>query len=226
MTDETYAPSFTMRTSYSQIVDWVSFEQNTVPLKAGETVRVQYTITVPKDVPSGGQYAAIFAETTPEKLESSVGALSSKKRAGVLLRASVAGQTRKTGEVLTNTIPGWQSGSFRASTQLKNTGNIDQVATVERVVSAVSGKKFSKDKKDYIVYPNTTRRVNATWDGPALGGLYRVTQDVTFLGATDTTTAMVIYFTPIGVLLGGVVSIFLIGGIAYGVRRYNRTRQK
>ncbi len=226
MTDETYAPNFTTRTTHSQIVDWVSFEQTTVRLKAGETVRVAYTITVPKDVPSGGQYAAIFAETEPEKIENSAGALSSKKRAGVLLRANVAGQTRIAGEVLTNTIPGWQSGSFRASTQVKNTGNTDQSATVERIVTTVSGKEFSKDKKDYIVYPDTTRRINTTWDGPTLGGLYKITQNVTFLGTTNTTTTTVIYFTPIGALLSGAVSIFLIGGTIYGLRRYNHARQK
>jgi hypothetical protein len=53
---------------HSQIYKWIEFAEAEFRLGVGEEKRVEYTITVPENVVMGGQYAAIFAETTGERL--------------------------------------------------------------------------------------------------------------------------------------------------------------
>ena len=82
ISNEAYEVNFETETNRTQVSRWISFNQNadakkdseknwveeaTFELEPEQRQSVEYRIVVPKDVPAGGQYATIFAESIPEE---------------------------------------------------------------------------------------------------------------------------------------------------------------
>ena len=72
--DEDYNVSFSNENNRTQLARWIQFvnddgsltDKYSGSIPAGEKKTVNYRITVPEDVPAGGQYATIFAQTDPD----------------------------------------------------------------------------------------------------------------------------------------------------------------
>ena len=62
VTDENYSIDSETRTAYTDIVDWITFSQNEGHVEPNQNQEITVTVTVPDDVPAGGQYAMIYAE--------------------------------------------------------------------------------------------------------------------------------------------------------------------
>jgi hypothetical protein len=77
---------------HSQIYKWIEFSETEFSLEAGAEKTLQYTITVPENAITGGQYAAIFAETTGKKLEEGSSGLSTTIRTTSLLYVRIANE--------------------------------------------------------------------------------------------------------------------------------------
>lgn len=93
---ETGTPNFTA--SKEGLPSWITVEEK-VTLKAGERVKVPYTVTVPADADAGGHFAAIFLSTVPPTLGE--GQVSVGAKVGMLVLLKVTGDVKEEGGLLT-----------------------------------------------------------------------------------------------------------------------------
>ncbi|MDR0957316.1 MAG: hypothetical protein LBM09_01920, partial [Candidatus Nomurabacteria bacterium] len=62
--DSSCTEQYEVENEYNIMANWTKFEQaDFEDIQPGETAKVNFTITVPEDIPSGGQYVVMFAET-------------------------------------------------------------------------------------------------------------------------------------------------------------------
>lgn len=207
--DEGYNPDFETELAHTQISRWVSFEEEEFFLKPNESVEVSYKIEVPEDVPAGGQYAAIFAETKTSDTEQA--GLVASKRVGLLLYARLEGDTRESGDQVSSNIRGFYfAPPLKVSTLIENTGNVDfQARHTIGVESWFGGKEVYKDTKNYDVMPDTKRQIISTWEETPNFGFYKVSQTIEMLGETYTDTKNVLVL-PLYMIVIFIVAIAII----------------
>ena len=155
--------------------DWVVFDTAEGTLAPQESMEIGYTVDMPLDAGLGGHYAVLFAETQPsEDVEGNQ--IIRKKRVGSVLRVNVSGDINEQGSVVGSTIPGFiSSPPLKTTLDVKNDGNVDFTVLSSIKVSDVFGNtKYSNQKVDTIVYPDTTRSIEQNWDGASWLGLYKV----------------------------------------------------
>lgn len=227
VTNENYDAGFEGGTVRTQISRWISMPDTIFSLEPGGRVDVPYTVTVPAKVPSGGQYAVLFAETIGEEDTGGTRSVLSKKRVGMLVYASISGTTKEAGDVEFSASSWWQySTPLTVTWRVKNTGNTDFPTTSKLVVKDLSGKVvYQSEPRDYEVLPDTTRAIEASW-AQAHEGIYKVTVEAGLLGKTYAETHIV-FVKPTAILVGGVgVLIVVIGGVTYGVWRHHRHKTR
>ena len=224
VTNEQYDPEFTKETARTQISRWIILPEQEFTLKPGEEAKVPYTIAVPQDVASGGQYAVIFAETVVDDNET--GVIIAKKRVGMLVYGSTEGDTREDGAILSHTIRSWQyDPPLSSQWRVENRGNTDFATTTQMTVSSFWGKVlYESPKTENTVFPGTVRAMTLSWDEAGIG-VYRVATTVTFLDKTDQKEAIVLLMPPrvaVGILVGILV---LCAGIIFLLVRKQRTKK-
>ena len=190
VTNEEYLPDYVSTTNYTQIADWITFDQKTEKgtLQPGETVDVVYTVNVPKDAPAGGQYAALMAQTDSGNDENAT--INVVHRVGMILYAAVPGETRSSGEIVKNSVNTFYfNPPLTVSSLVKNTGNVEQTATYTVKIyplfsnEAVYNNEEQPDSKD--IMPDTSRFNAITWEGAPSIGIFRVTQIIDFAGQEE-----------------------------------------
>lgn len=162
---------------------------------------IHYRITVPEDAPAGGQYLAFLVRGQSLDVDSNSDAseiaVKNNSQVAVLLYATVSGETRETGSILENKIQRFSLGSpVKASSLLENTGNVHLPATyVLHVVSFFSNEEVyttEESPTENAVVPNTSLYSEQTWGDTPVLGLYRVSQEISFAGETNTSESLVI----------------------------------
>ena len=195
--NEAYDPDYAAATTYTQIAEWITFDQKTQTgtLQPGTTVEVAYTVNVPKDAPAGGQYAALMAQT--ESGNSSDATVAVVHRVGMILYAAIPGETRNSGEIISNTVnPFYFNPPLTVSSLVKNTGNVEQTATYTVKIyplfsnEAAFSNEEEPDSRD--IYPDTSRFNSITWDGAPQIGIFNVEQTIEFAGQVSTNSHLVI----------------------------------
>lgn len=161
---EDYAPTFEKSGARNDIVRWITFEQSNYTLKPQESVDIKFTITVPESIPSGGQYAAIFAQSEQTNAEG----INLAARAGMLLYAHTDGTTIDDTKYLSSKFPFWlhTGGTISTTARFINQGNTD--ATVSGQLKArnlLTGETvFEGETVEKFVLPDTTRAMHLDWD--------------------------------------------------------------
>ena len=151
VTDDDYSNEFTTETNYSQITRWITFQDDsgsfvTNPIYSvapGEKKTIVYRITVPDDIPEGGQYATIMAETIPNSSTSEANTMSidTVTRVGLILIGHGSGSTDNIAEIVDYKLTGFFTRSeVEASAVVKNTGNTDFSATYTLTAKSIFGK--------------------------------------------------------------------------------------
>jgi len=228
MNDSAYSqPDFTHPSDRTLIASWITFEKDSYLLEAGQTLTVPYTIQVPQDLPGGGQYGVIFAETEGEVDTTSGNAVVSKKRVGMVLYAQVPGAARIDGSVdafSTQWLQMDQSPVFRHT--VTNSGNTHFDATVSYSVEDLGGKQIASDKITSVVLPDTTRAIELAWKNTPSFGLYNVTRTVSFLDTTESSKQLVLRVTPLFGLIILAVIVCGIGGVGYAIYRVRSSRRR
>ena len=193
--DINYAPIYTVTNAYTQIVNWITFDEYDDYLEPGEMSIVHYHINVPKDAPGGGQYAVVFAETKDATGEDQ--SVRANARAGMIVRAKVAGVTRETGEITKTIIPGFLlAPPISATATFKNTGNVDADARMSiKIEKYFSGEVIydgTNDQLEKTILPDTTRDLNISWANVPRLGIFKVTLNTEFMGDAEVKTRIVI----------------------------------
>lgn len=189
-----YNPDFATENNYTQIVKWITFAEPSGELAPHSNKDIKYTIKVPADVPSGGQYATIVAETPAQTQAGSIEIISS---VGSILYAHIGSNTREEGSLVSQNIWPFQIGSpITTENTVKNTGNVDfDVTTTLKVSKLLTGNTVYDDSEDPLVQtvlPDSTRFIRSSWyDTPKLG-VFTVTQTTSFLDQTYDLSGIVI----------------------------------
>ncbi|MCL2001941.1 DUF916 domain-containing protein [Candidatus Saccharibacteria bacterium] len=216
-------------TARSQISRWISFagQAKTAPstLAPNERRVIEFTINVPDSVPAGGQYAAIMAEVVPPP---DAGGVVTVRRVASLLHAHVNGNTLEQGAITERV---WRrryaSRQVNTSLTIANTGNTDFVAENSLIVQTLFGRTVSETRDPAkLVFPDTSRTFELNWQSKGPVGIYKLTQQSTFLGNTISATRWIVlipvWLVAAGILTLVVTSVFLVFGITKLRRRRYR----
>ena len=190
----TYAPIYSVRNAYTQIVNWIELEETDFTIEPYNSKIIPYTVKVPEDVPGGGQYASIFAETEIIDSEQSIHA---KGSIGMILIARVSGETRLTGEIVKTSIPRFiLAPPVSATATFRNEGNVDADATISiKIENYITGEMIydgTNDPLEKTILPDTTRDLNISWANVPRLGLLKVTLNTTFMGDAEVKTRVVL----------------------------------
>lgn len=211
-------PNFTAVTSTADLYQWVQFPQTKYHLQANKTVDVNYVVNVPSGAAPGGHYGVIFAEVQPSPASGSGNTITTKKRIGAIMYATVNGAVNLSGEPTGITIPFWQvEPPLHATAAAKNTGNTHFTDTLQLTVSDLFGNIKYQTSKDYPVLPQTTRTMSLDWATSPWFGLYKVKVQQKFLDKSAMSEGYVLMMPRyIPVIF---VVILLVGGVYAAARR-------
>lgn len=216
VTDENYDPNYEDESKYTDLAKWVTFSQTEGEVDANGSVKIDVNIDVPKDVPAGGQYAAIMVsmEKNDEDADGQGAAIGMTQRIGLVMYSEVEGNTRKEGKVIENKVPSFRfQPPIAASSVVENTGNVHVTATYTLQVFSLFGSEevYSNDSnpETRIILPETKRYNEISWDGAPALGIFKVKQTVNFLGQ-DSITEKVVFLCPIWFLFIILLLIFVI----------------
>lgn len=184
-----YTADLVTDSDYSAIAKWITIPEPTGELKPNETKEVEFTITVPKDAPAGGQYAAITVASNNDEATGEGVAIQNIFEMASVIYARVDGKTVHEGEVLKNTIPGFSvTTPVTLSALINNKGNVHEDATF-----IITAKDFftgrvilpteeNNGQYSELIMPDSTRQVERELnDLPALG-IIKVNQTIYYNG--------------------------------------------
>ena len=218
VTNENYDAQFEKTSKNTDLYQWVKFAQVSYHLNPGERVEISYDLQIPATAAPGGHYGVIFAETQPDAGQEA--SVLRKKRVGSVVLATVDGDVKREGKLLTSAAPFWQtSPPLTVSNRVENAGNTDFQANVLTKVTDLFGSVKYSEQKNYVVYPGTIRNIAFSWDKSPWFGLFKVNQTVTVLDK-PTTTSHFVLMAPRWLAL--VLIILLIVGAGYGLLQRKR----
>ncbi len=222
--DEDYNLSFSDETLRTQLTQWIKFinedgsliDKFSASIPAGADYAVNYRVSVPDSVPSGGQYAVILVQTdTDENVEGA--GVQTISRVGVVLYGRTDGDTIEESELVSYNIPSFMTdGKINASSVVKNIGNVDFEAKYSFYVKSIIGKDlYSVINKTNLILPDTQRKEEFVWEDTPTIGIFQVNYRVEAHGEIlkDETVFVVllpIYLIVIMILLLTIIVIWII----------------
>lgn len=224
--DENYAPDYNNTNQYTDIVEWIKFSTTSGKVGPNDEQEVAYTITVPADVPAGGQYAVIYAELTSNDSAGDTG-IAPIQRVGMKLYSNVEGNTRKTASIEENKIASFLfNPPISATSIVKNSGNTHAKAEYILQVYPLFGDEevYTNEENPVTltILPETRRFNTVSWDGAPHLGIFRVKQTVRIFGE-ESTTEKLVFLIPLWFLFIVLIIIFcIIFWIVSRIRNRNR----
>lgn len=238
--EDSYKLGFSNENNFTQITRWIKIKDNdgnyverpsfTIP--AGETLNIDYRIDTPNNIPAGGQYAVIFAQTISGSTNAS--GIKTEASAGIVIYGhSAEGTIDVSAEIRDMEIgQGTKSdGSNNANNNLygfakvKNTGNIDFFARGVLKVEPIFGfggyetASNSNSGNSPSVIPESERVVIDEWKETPSFGLYKVTWTITAGENTETIEKVVFLINPIIAIIAIIVLTIIVISIIIGVRK-------
>ena len=200
---------FTAEGEHGQIADWVSFNTPIEgKLEPNETKNISFTINVPKNAPTGGQYLSIqvTADGKPTDEENSQtksdndsngATIKEVKKMSHLVYAEITGSTNKKGEISDLNLPSFLlSGNITGSATVKNTGNVhgDAKYTLQ-IYPLFSGEEIYTNEEEpttFTILPDRERFAEVSWDQTPSVGIFNAIFTVEFEGETKQLSKMII----------------------------------
>lgn len=199
--DENYDAVYEKVGNYNQIVDWITVKNGTGTLAPNNGADITYTINVPKNAPSGGQYAAIRVTSVNDKDSEGLSGTSTsvKVKYGIAytIFAEIAGTTVRKGEVLDANVQSLLlDGNIKGTSTIKNTGNVHGTAKYTlKVFPLFSSEEVYTNEEDpatRTILPDRTLHNEISWDETPTFGIFNVVYTVEFEGVTTEVSKMVI----------------------------------
>lgn len=187
--NEDYDVNFAQETTRTQISRWIEFKDAegnwadtaTYTLAAGDKQNVSYRIVVPEDIPEGGQYAAIFAQTDPSDSAGGSG-IQTVSRAGLVIYGRTNGETNDSVEITDYDFHTLLThGNVNTGARVVNNGNTDVDAKYSMTVKTIFGKTLFERSNSYNVLPDTTRKIDMEWPDTPAFGIFKATARVSAL---------------------------------------------
>ncbi len=208
-----YENDYATETAYTEIAQWISFEQEVYTLTPGARVSVPFTITVPANAHGGGQYAAVFAEAIIDESSANTSTVKTIPRAAMLVYAKVDGEIDMAGRVVDQTIKNFYwNPPISTSAMVENTGNMDFTAKVTTTIMSFFGKENATEpiEDEFTIMPDTRRLIAQTWDGSPSLGIFKVRQEVTIMDDEPVVLERTVIIMPLFLLIIIVIALVLL----------------
>lgn len=213
--DENYELDKDTESDYTQLSKWITVDRSSGSIKPDESIEVEYTINVPRDVAGGGQYALINVKMLTDDSEQSEGsAFKVMQQIGFRVLANIAGTTRKTATITDNKVPSFIfNPPITVSSVVNNTGNVHAKAKYTLQVFPLFGDEEvytnEEDPLTLTILPETKRYNELSWDGAPALGIFRVKQTVKIFDEVSVTEKLV-FLCPIWFLFIVLLLIFCV----------------
>ena len=191
-------PDYETSNRYTQIADWITFAKTTGKIPANSETEVKYRVDVPKNASADGQYAVLMVETIPDLDNSPEGSsITPTYDVGMLIYASVDGETNECGKILSNTTNTFVfEPIITASSTVENCGNVHTDAKhILQVYPLFSDEEVYTNEEDpevITILPETRRFITSTWQNAPAFGIFKVKHTVTIFGETSTIEKIVL----------------------------------
>ena len=227
---EDYQMNFSHENLRTQVSRWITFKQDdgnysektTYKLKPGEDREITYRVTVPEDIPDGGQYALIFAEATSKSSAPSQNGVRVIPRLSLVIFGRTDGGTRQEAEITDVKLSSLLIGSdIESSALIKNTGNTDLNTSQELKVSTIFGKILYAKTENYPIYPDQPRRISMKANQkPSFGiSLYKVELNIKAHDKNYHRTAIVVSMSPIFAIISIILLTILVAWLIIFIKQ-------
>lgn len=192
---------FDISNNYNQISRWIKIKNTDgefvdkaeYGLAPGEEKKVTFSISVPNEAPSGGQYACIFMES--KRKEHIQGTIQAIPRVGSLVYAQIDGELKREAK-----LAGIEAKKFGNNIGVKanvaNTGNIDIQATLDVKIESVFGEELYRHTGVTTILPESNKTIYVEWGETPAVGIFRVKHELKALNITENETRIVFVISP------------------------------
>lgn len=233
--NENYDANFEKETNRTQLSRWIEFVnadgsttkeyKATVPAKTKSYVI--YRVTVPEDVPAGGQYAAIFVQTGDDVRPLETSGVQAISRVGVIAYGRSNGETEEQVEITDAHIPTFLlRGPVSATALVKNTGNTDIELTYDFKVTSIVGSELYHSEGKEPVLPDAARRVKLEWANTQPMGIFRVSYRVEALDQVYEDSKIIIILPFYMIILALFILTLLITWIIILIRKRRERKSR
>ena len=243
-TDDSYQLGFNKENTYTQITRWITFKQAdgnyaekaTFTAAPNTSVDVTYRISTPESIPAGGQYAVLFAHTLSGEVNGS--GIKTEASPGLVVYGRAEGETNASSEISdlqissTLTVDNQEKNIINASAKVKNTGNVDFMASGKLKVTGIFGQTYYETtgvsaKSRVSIIPESELLVSDSWDETPFFGLFNVEWTVTGNGGTsETITKFVVIMPPVIIITAILLLTIVIVWIIIVIRKRKERRSK
>lgn len=208
----------------NEIIKWVKFDEPTGTVKPNESRKVTFTIDVPENAPSGGQYAAIAVQDISNNQQQGGLAVNNIFELASVIYAQVGGETVRDIKVLENNVPSFVlTTPIETSALIQNDGNIHENATfMINVTNFMTGETiYPTDDKEgefnEIIMPESSRLITRDIGNMPALGVVKVNQTIYFNGDVSTVEKDVIicplWFMLLVVITIGAIVTFIVSRV-------------
>lgn len=210
---ENYDPNYEKETQYTDLAEWISVDNESGMIAAGNKAQVKYAVNIPNDAHGGAQAAVIMLTMKPNSQTDGTG-VQAIRRLGYLVFGNVDGEVVKTGKVLENKVPSFLfNPPVFGTSVVENTGNVYTVAKYTLQVFPLFSDEevFTNEEEpdDSVIFPETKRYNKVEWEGAPHLGIFRVRQTVKIFD-DESVTEKIVFLCPLWFLFIVLLLIFLI----------------
>lgn len=237
--EDQYKLGFNNENNFTQISRWITFRNNNgayvsrpeFTIEPGESLDVYYKISTPSNIPSGGQYAVIFAHTLTGSISAS-GIRTEASPGLVVYGRSTEGEATVSAELSGLAIErgvNTDNSNIYAYAKVKNTGNVDfnafGVLKAEPIIG-FSSYETDPSRGRISVIPDTELTVSDEWENTPTFGIYKVSWMVTAGESTETIEKVVFLNSPIVIIVSIIALTIIIVWIIITVRKRKERRSR
>ena len=216
--EDAYRLGFNKENNFTQITRWITFkdasgnyvEKTTFTAAPKSDVEVMYRITTPESIPAGGQYAVLFAHTLSGTVDSS--GIKTEASPGLVVYGRAAGETIIASEISGLTInnnmlvDGEEKTIINAVGKVKNTGNVDFMATGKMKVTGIFGNVYYETPANSTaarisIIPDTELSVSDSWKDTPFFGMFNVEWTVFANDQPGETITKFVIIMPVAVII-------------------------
>lgn len=234
--DDTYKLGFSQENNFTQITRWITIQDPSgnydkrpkFTIKPKEKVDIKYKINTPPNIPAGGQYAVLFAQTITGKTNES--GIKTEASAGMVIYGhSTEGEAIATSEMrdvkIGQGLPSSETkdkDNFYGLAKVKNTGNVDFFAKGTLKVDPIIGfssYETPRDQSIISIIPESERIVEDEWTETPDFGIYKVTWTVRAGDNEEVREQIFFLIPPYAVILFIIFLTIIIGGTIIVVKK-------
>lgn len=242
--DDSYRLGFTRENTFTQISRWITFKQPdgnyaekvTFTAEPNSNVEVSYKISTPESIPGGGQYAVIFAHTISNSTNAS--GIRTEASPGLVVYGRSDGETNMSSEVSdlkisqTMTVENSEKNIINGSAKVKNTGNVDFMASGKLKVTGIFGNTYyetetTSTRSRVSIIPESELVVSDSWDDTPFFGMFNVEWYVkTGSTMSEVVTKFVVIMPPVIIVSAILLLTIIIIWIIIVIRKRKERRSK